>query len=621
MESTDFRVALVCMPFASAVRPSIQIGLIAAIAEQAGFPVDAYHFNLDLAVQLSPTLYESFCDHRGQMTGEWLFAPAAFGSCAPGDEESYFKEFPGEVKWAGTIGKDANYLIDLRQKVLPGFIENCLAAVDWNRYRVVGFSSVFQQNVACLALAKRIKETHPGVHIVFGGANMEGDMGREYARAFPFVDYVISGEGDHAFPALLRTLAGNGATPRLPGLVVLTSDGSVTGEQAAPVDNLDASPIPNYSYYFDRASELGLLEQYKATWVLPFESSRGCWWGQKHHCTFCGLNGLGMGFRAKNAERILTELAELARRYRICSFEAVDNILDPRLIDKLFARIGEAKLDYRFFYEVKVNLTRPQIRTLHRGGIRNIQPGIESMSSRILRLMRKGCTMLQNVRCLKWCRYYGIRVSWNLLWGFPGETEADYEKQLEVLRCLGHLEPPRGGGRIWLERFSPNYTDRNTFPVKNVRPQSSYRYVYPEAVDLDRVAYFFDYEMGDTIESRVFSDTMTFLDEWDKSWQSDNRQSLTYRRTADGLLVDYDWGPERRGTYSFSGPIAVIYESCSEDMHGVDHVVDCLRNSPEGYDFSHEEVKEAMDEFCRGRLMLAEDGKYLSLAIPTNPNW
>jgi ribosomal peptide maturation radical SAM protein 1 len=615
------RVALVCMPFASGQRPSIQIGLITAVAEQAGFEVDAFHFNLDLAAQLSPALYENFCEHRGHLTGEWMFAPAAFRSSAPSDEASYFRAFPGELEWARQLGKDEAFLVDLRQRVLPGFIENCLTAVDWSRYRVVGFSSVFQQSVACLALARRIKECHPNVAIVFGGANMEGEMGREYARAFPFIDYTVSGEGDHVFPALLRSLEGNGHAAPLPGGVVTASNGVISGSQAAPVNDLDASPIPNYRPYFERAIQLGLLPHYKAGWMIPFESSRGCWWGEKQHCTFCGLNGLGMAFRAKSPQRVLEELSELARRHSICSFEAVDNILDIHYIQNFFAKIEEAKLDYRFFYEVKVNLTRSQIKALYRGGVRNIQPGIESMSTPILRLMRKGCTMLQNVRLLKWCLYYGIRVGWNLLSGFPGETEADCQKQIEILRCIEHLEPPSGCTRIWLERFSPYYTDRQTFPVFNVRPLASYRYVYPEHVNLDRAAYFFDYEMGDTLEAGAYADVETFVAEWQQSWQSDQRHSLTYRRIADGVLIDYNWGPQRQGTYSLYGVLGLIYESCIETMHSVDHVVKCLRESPEGYEFSHEEVTEAMDEFCRGRLMCTEDGKYLSLAIPSNPNW
>jgi radical SAM superfamily enzyme YgiQ (UPF0313 family) len=60
---------------------------------------------------------------------------------------------------------------------------------------------------------------------------------------------------------------------------------------------------------------------------LPFESARGCWWGMRHHCTFCGLNGQTMAFRAKRPQRVLEELRDLARRYHSFKFMAVDNII------------------------------------------------------------------------------------------------------------------------------------------------------------------------------------------------------------------------------------------------------------------------------------------------------
>jgi ribosomal peptide maturation radical SAM protein 1 len=616
-----FRVAMICMPFGMADRPSIQIGLLTAIAEEAGFETSAYHFNLDLAAQLSPGVYEGLCGHRGHMTGEWLFAPAAFGSAAPSDEHSFFEDFPEEIEWAHKIGQDPAFLVDLRRRVLPAFIESCLAAVEWSRYAVVGFSSTFQQNVASLALARRIKESYPDVVIVFGGANMEGEMGREYARAFPFIDYVVSGEGDRVFPALLHALASNsGPAAELPGLVARTPQGLLNGGPAAPIADLDTSPIPNYSGYFERAVHLGLLQRYKSTWLLPFETSRGCWWGQKHHCTFCGLNGLGMSYRAKSPQRVLTELSEQTRKYRINFFEAVDNILDLKYFEGFFDLIEQGKSDYQFFYEVKANLTRAQIHALYRGGMRHIQPGIESLSTHVLKLMRKGCSMLMNICCMKWCLYYGIHVSWNLLWGFPGETEEDYCKQLDVLKCIGHLEPPRAAGRIWLERFSPYYTDAS-FPVRNVRPESSYRYVYPEYVDLGKAAYFFDYDMGDTVSAAAHVATQSLVRDWQEHWHSDKRHALNYRRTSDVVLIDYNWGPDRRGTYTLFGALASIYEFCVETMHTADQVVRHLRSSPEGYDYPVEEVGEALDEFCRAHLMLAEDGKYLSLAIPSNPNW
>jgi len=621
-EISSFPIALVCMPFASAKIASIQIGLLTAIAQREGFETGNYYFNLDLAAQLGPECYEKLCEHRGHLTGEWLFAKAAFGGDAPQRGEQFLASFPGEVAWVKKIGKDGEYLIDLRERILPQFLDKCLNETDWSRYGAVGFSSTFQQNVACLGLARRIKEGFPEVKIIFGGSNMESEMGPEYGRAFPFVDYVVSGEADVIFPALLKTLASRRPAGTLQGVSSREPESAgYNGSEVSPFTDLDSSPVPNYEPYFARAEELGLLPHYKNDWALPVESSRGCWWGKKHHCTFCGLNGGGMTFRAKTPERFMSELSALASRHRISSFEAVDNILDLKYLPAVFSKIEENKTDYRFFYEVKANLTRAQIRSLYKGGVRSIQPGIESMSSNILKLMRKGCTMLQNVRCLKWCFYYNIKVGWNLLCGFPGETSQDYEQQAEVLKCIQHLEPPTGCSRIWLERFSPYYHDRESFPISNVRPQASYGNVYPEHVNLDKIAYFFDYEMSGTLSEREIEPLQKLVGAWQKAWGSEeSRQSLFYRRTGDGILLDYKFASGEQGTYSFSRTLAHIYEFCGETMHTPRQVAEQLTSAGEG-NFGEEEVREALDEFCGARLMLSEDDKYLSLAIPANPNW
>jgi len=145
-----------------------------------------------------------------------------------------------------------------------------------------------------------------------------------------------------------------------------------------------------------------------------------------------------MGYRVKSPDRVVVELAELARRYRVHHFLALDNILDMKYVKALFARFAESKIDYEFYYEVKANLTHEQIRALYRGGVRSVQPGIESLSSHVLHLMRKGVTMLQNVRTLKWCRYYGLGVAWNLIHGFPGETEDDFTASLKLVDEVGY---------------------------------------------------------------------------------------------------------------------------------------------------------------------------------------
>src|SRR5262249_22592668 len=128
----SFRVALVCMPFALASdRPSIQLGLLRAIAEQAGFPTDTFHFYLDLAARMTPEVHDALSlVQNGHITSEWLFTVAAFGAEAAGDDQAYFTAFPEEVERARHVGKDAAFLSALRHEVLPAFIEDCLNAVD-----------------------------------------------------------------------------------------------------------------------------------------------------------------------------------------------------------------------------------------------------------------------------------------------------------------------------------------------------------------------------------------------------------------------------------------------------------------------------------------------------------
>jgi ribosomal peptide maturation radical SAM protein 1 len=614
-----FRVALVCMPFCMADRPSVQLGLLSAIAREAGFPTDTYHLNLELAA-LIPDAYGGLCSHRGRMTGEWLFSIAAFGDKVPPDDALYFDAFPEELGWAAKGGKDAAYLSALRHDVLPRFIDSCLESVDWGSYEVIGFTSTFQQNVASLALARRIKERHPEVSIVFGGANMEDEMGPEYARVFPFIDYIVVGEGDLVFPELLRRLARGESPAGMPGVVFRDADGIVNSGQAPPVLDLDLLPTPSYDEYFERARCLGLAQRPGAIFALPFESSRGCWWGAKHHCTFCGLNGLGMAFRAKSPTRVLAELGELMERYRSNMFQATDNIMDMKYVTQLFTRIADARSDYQFFYEVKANLTREQLRLLRSGGMRWIQPGIASLSTHVLQLMRKGCTMLQNVRLLKWALYYRLRVGWNLIWGFPGETAEDYRRELQVIKLLSHLEPPNACGRIWMERFSPVFTDRASFPGRLLSPEPSYAAAYPQEIALDKIAYFFEYELQDTSEPEVHRPTNEWVDRWKAEWHSEGAASLFSRRSSDMLFIDEARIGHERGTYSFAGPMASAYEFCGDTMHTAEQVAEHLCASAGGR-YGDAEIEAALDEFCQRGLMLEEDGKYLSLAIPVNPNW
>jgi radical SAM superfamily enzyme YgiQ (UPF0313 family) len=129
------------------------------------------------------------------------------------------------------------------------------------------------------------------------------------------------------------------------------------------------------------------------------ESSRGCWWGQKHQCTFCGLNAHGLDYRAKSGERVVGEVVELACKHRTLRVDAVDNVIDSRSRDQMCSLLSATGYDFDLFYEVKTNLTRADIRALRAAGVRSVQPGVESLRSRedrlLVRVRRPRCRVCQ----------------------------------------------------------------------------------------------------------------------------------------------------------------------------------------------------------------------------------
>ena len=261
--------------------------------------------------------------------------------------------------------------------------------------------------------------------------------------------------------------------------------------------------MPDFGDYFERIA--------RADWAtgidvhLLLETSRGCWWGAKQHCTFCGLNGATMAYRSKTPERAFDEIRELVTRYGVKRVECVDNILDNRYISTVFPRLAASGLGIDLFYEVKANLRLDQLQAMRAGGMTSIQPGIESLSSRILQVMQKGVSAAQNIQLLRWCGEVGINVAWNLLGGFPREPVEEYDRQAAIIPLLVHLQPPASCGKFRLDRFSPHFTRPESLGIERIRPMPAYFYVYPlTRRGLMRLAYYFDFDHADGREPDTY---------------------------------------------------------------------------------------------------------------------
>ena len=491
-----------------------------------------------------------------------------------------------------------------------------LTGIEWVRYKLVGFTSTFDQNVASLTMAKLIKDLYPEVIIVFGGANYDGEMGMEYVRAFPFIDHVVIGEGEDVFPQLVRCVLDGNMDHLPPGVTARRgADILFTPNRALFSDFSETGP-PDYDDYYHLLAELGEAAQ-GLDRVLLYEASRGCWWGEKHHCTFCGLNAQSMKFRSKSPEQAAMEMAALSDRYDTARFRLVDNIIDMKYVDGLFGKFAEERCDLDVFIESKSNLRKSQIRTLAAGGVTCLQPGLESLSVTQLRAMDKGVTPMQNLICLKWCLYYRITVSWNILLGFPGETDEDYRRQLDLIPSLVHLQPPEATGKFWLQRFSPYFTRPHDYGIRITGPGMAYEYVYDaRQVDLNKIAYDFEYELDHwPVDPSLYRGLVAAVEGWQRMYRSADKPFLYYSKTPRYITVYDGRNPKAPIRRRYDGLAALTIEICNEAAKSADQILAAIAGR---IDCDDERLSSVLSDLTAQRVLYEEHGKYFALVIPEN---
>jgi len=596
-------VLLLNMPFVSLARPAIGISLLKARMKEEGLECAIGYGSLFFAEWFGPAAYELFLSRisPAMFAGDWMFSQWLFPG---GDHSIYLATLQQELGESGS--EDFETILGMRERI-GAFLDACLEHFLVADYDIIGFTSTFEQNLASLALARLMKERYPEKTIVFGGGNCEGVMGLELHSRFPWIDYVCSGESDNSFPTLVKRLRA-GESPHGVAGVIHRVDG--VSQLAAPPDrihDMDRLPDPDYDDYFAALAASSLASQIRPS--LLIESARGCWWGAKAHCTFCGLNGSTMAFRAKSASRVFSELERQKARYGIGRFLAVDNIMSYNYFKDLLPMLKARNPGVSLFYEIKSNLKREQVELLRDAGVLALQPGIESLNSHVLKLMRKGVTAIQNVQLLRFCREYGIDIAWNLLYGFPGETVEDYTATNAVIDSITHLKPPGMAAPIRLDRFSPNYDEAEHFGLAEIRPFSMYQFLYPfPSNSVANLSYFFEYKYVDGRDPQNYmGPVIDKVEEWRRNHSGD----LIKRYGGDPeLMVEDSRTPGKPAFYPFNGVQREIYDFCDEIRSG-----SAIEEFTTARAIAPESVGPFLDNLVARRLMLREGNQYLSLAV------
>jgi ribosomal peptide maturation radical SAM protein 1 len=504
------------MPWATTTRPSLALGILTSICHEAGVPAKTIYANLDMSAKIGFEAAGRMANERCLYgLSEHLFACDMFGAKELSSDT--YLEALAELALPESF-KNMSYLRHLRDKVIPEFLDRLEEQILAENPSCLGLSSTFNQVMGSLAIAARIKNKRPDIQVLAGGACFDDEMGQEYHRAMPNVlDHVFMGEAEPAFREFLRRHSAGEQTKQIPGVTYL-EDGKMKLVDGGPLEDLSDSPPPDYDDFFHEKDRIQ-KETGKTFNIefLPFEGSRGCWWGQKNHCVFCGINPELMNFREKPVERVISEMIHLAERYRVVNLTASDYIVSRKHRKALFERLAELDLDIECFYEVRADLSKDEIATMKAAGILKVQPGIESFSTELLKLMKKGTSRMRHVQFLRWAKEYGIHLSYNILNGFPGEKAEWYTDMAAFLPQLRHLQPPlHNVHRLEMHRFSPLFRDRVALGVDDFQLRQDYCFNFPEGfVDPLKVGYFFSFSASTVLDPKTYVEPLKeALAEW-----------------------------------------------------------------------------------------------------------
>jgi hypothetical protein len=235
-----------------------------------------------------------------------------------------------------------------------------------------------------------------------------------------------------------------------------------------------------------------------------------------------------MVFSAKSCEQMISDIRTQWERHR-CDLVATDSIMSRDHLKHALPTLAAFASRPAVFYEMKANVTEEEVKQMSRASIYG-QVGIESLSSRLLKLMNKGVTSIRVIALLKWCAEQHVDIVWNELCGIPGETEEDYDQQIALMEKIPHFAPPNRVNPILIDRFSPYFNRYREFGWSRIDPVPQYRAAHPNLTDKQLFDIAYHFQGVDGVSTAPYIERFTAAVE---RWKMRHKHG-------DGLFVTYD---------------------------------------------------------------------------------
>lgn len=312
-----------------------------------------------------------------------------------------------------------------------------------NSFDIIGISFLSCGLEAAKKCINMIREIDKKVIIVIGGVHptLKPVMCQ---HMMPEVDYIVFGEGEEAFPRLLKAIETHQTNPNTLCLIdnlIWRHEGKWITNNRKYIDDLDQIGSPAWEIikpqYYNLAPN-GIFSRRRK--IAPIITSRGC----KYRCTFCAATKISGGrIRRRSVTNVIEEIKTLSSRFGIREIHIMDDSFAAEkeyVLDFCNALINECpKTDWACPNGLRLDsLDEEMIISMEKAGCYSFSVGIESGSRRILDLMNKKLSLeviREKVSLIK--RVSNIEITGFFILGFPSETEKEIEQTISFSKELG----------------------------------------------------------------------------------------------------------------------------------------------------------------------------------------
>lgn len=303
--------------------------------------------------------------------------------------------------------------------------------IDRHACDVVGITAMTFTLIDVVLTCRAIRSVRPNAKIVLGGPHVH--LYPDETIRLPCVDFLIQGEGELAFVELLDALDHPRRWHAIPGLVFLENGNVVNTGIATPAHDLDALGLPA-RHKLDVRQYSSLLG--RSDVVTTMFTSRGC----PYRCTFCDrpFSPVLTGFRWRSAKHVADEMEECLRLgiSEAYIYDDTFTVRRDRVLD-LCDEIRSRGLQFRWDVRAHVNTVTPDLlRAMAAAGCERIHYGVECGNDRMMKVIRKNCSVSKVREAFRWTREAGMETLAYFIIGQQTETRSDIADTLDLARAL-----------------------------------------------------------------------------------------------------------------------------------------------------------------------------------------